>query len=266
MAISFFAEKNFLGSIIRGKQIADWAGWKYNPKEDYENDLHIYIKPKRLDKVRDCDWIDVSDGEWLAKQLKSRPKIRVIAHSLRTYELLKEQIDNEIVWISQQHLNWENDRRNRKEITTCGYIGHPNELAFKICDEVGERIKSIGWEWVTCFDYKTREDAAAFYKKIDLLVISDWGAWRDPPYKTPTKLINAASFGIPSVAYPTEGYKEFEGYYVHAKNLEGMAIEIQKFKNEDYYKEWSEKIIKKAEEYHISNVVRRYNNLLQLES
>jgi glycosyltransferase involved in cell wall biosynthesis len=262
MAISFFAEKNFLGSIIRGKQIADWMGWKYNPKEGFENDLRIYIKPRTLDKVRDSDWVDVSDGEWLVEHLKARPKINIITHSLKTYEILKEELPNKIVWISQQHLNWERDKRNRNEMNTCGYIGHPNELAFKICNRMDEKIKSIGWNFVSCFDYKTREDAAAFYKKIDLLVIPDLSPWKDPPYKTPTKLINAASFGVPSVAYPTEGYQEFEGYYVRAKDLDEMAIEVQKFKDENYYNEWSEKIIKKAEEYHISNVAKRYCNLL----
>jgi glycosyltransferase involved in cell wall biosynthesis len=254
--VSFHAEKNFLGSIIRGKQIADWIGGTYRGER---GDVNIYIKPTKLDDIQDGDWVDVSDGEWLFNALKKRPKIKVIAHSLRTYEILKE-LPNEVVWISQQHLNWERDKRDRKGITTCGYIGHPNELAFKICDEVGEKVKSIGWNWITCFDYKTREDACAFYKKIDLLVI---GAWDDPPYKTPTKLINAASFGVPSVAYPTEGYKEFEGYYVPAKDLDEMAIEIQKFKNKNYYNEWSEKIIKKADEYHISNVANNYNILLK---
>jgi len=255
MAISFFAEKNFLGSIIRGKQIADWIGGNYNKER---GDLNIYIKPTTLDKVKDGDWVDVSDGEWLARKLKKRPRIKIIAHSLKTYELLKE-LPNEIVWISQQHLNWERDKRDRKEITTCGYIGHPNDLAFKICDEVGEKIRSIGWEFITCFDYRNREDAVAFYKKIDLLVI---GAWNDPPYKTPTKIINAASFGVPSIAYPTEGYKEFEGYYVHARDLDEMAKEVQKFRDKDYYNEWLEKIIKKADEYHISNVAQKYRDLL----
>ena len=257
MEISFFAEKNFLGSIIRGKQIADWIGGTYKGER---SDINIYIKPTRLDKVQDGDWVDVSDGEWLVSHLKARPKINVIAHSLKTYEILKSELPNKIVWISQQHLNWERDKRDRKKITTCGYIGHPNELAFKICDEVGEKIRSIGWEFISCFDYVTREDACAFYKKIDLLVI---GAWKDPAYKTPTKIINAASFGVPSVAYPTEGYQEFEGYYVHARTLDEMANEVQKFRDENYYNEWSEKIIKKAEEYHISNVAKNYNLLLK---
>ena len=256
--VSFLAEKNFLGSIIRGKQIADWIGGTY--KGD-RGDVNIYIKPTKLDDVQDGDWVDVSDGEWLVKHLKRRPKIKVIAHSLKTYEILKEELTNELVWISQQHLNWERHERDRKEINTCGYIGHPNELAFKICDKIGERIKSIGWNFITCFDYKTREDAVNFYKKIDLLVI---GGWNDPPYKTPTKIINAASFGIPSVAFPTEGYKEFEGYYIPVKSLEEMIIEIEKFRDESYYKEWSDKIKDKAEEYHISNVSEKYKNLCKI--
>jgi len=258
MGVSFLAEKNFLGSIIRGKQIADWIGGTYRKNR---SNVNIHIKPTKLNDVQDGDYVDVSDGAWLFNALKKRPKIKVIAHSLRTYEILKE-LPNEIVWISQQHLNWERDKRDRKDITTCGYIGHPNELAFKICDEVGEKVKSIGMEWITCFDYKAREDACAFYKKIDLLVIgAKPEVFDEPPYKTPAKIINAASFGVPSVAYPTEGYKEFEGYYVHARDLNEMTQEVQKFKDKTYYNEYSDKIRKKAEEYHISNVAKKYKNL-----
>ena len=258
MGISFHAEKNFLGSIIRGKQIADYIGGTY--KEE-RGDVNIYIKPTKLDNVQDGDWVDTSDGEWLFTALKKRPKIKVIAHSLVTYDILKE-LPNELVWISQQHLNWERAERDRKEITTCGYIGHPNELAFKICDEIGERIRSIGMKWITCFDYKTREDACNFYKKIDILVI---GAWNDPPSKTPTKIINAASFGVPSVAYPTEGYKEFEYYYAPARNLDEIVKEVERFKNPEYYKEYSDMIKKKAEEWHISNVAQKYKNLCKTQ-
>ena len=256
--INFLAEKNFLGSIIRGKQIADYIGGTYRGER---GDVNIHIKPRKLDGVSDGDWVDTSDGEWLFGALKKRPNIKVIAHSLRTYETLKE-LPNEVVWISQQHINWERAERDRKEINTCGYIGHPNELAFKICDDVGEKIRSIGWGFITCFDYKTREDACDFYKKIDLLVIgAKPEVFDEPPYKTPTKIINAASFGVPSIAYPTEGYKEFEGYYIHAKDLDEIAREIEKFKDPVYYNGYSNKIREKAEEWHISNVANKYQNL-----
>jgi hypothetical protein len=253
--VSFHAEKNFLGSIIRGKQIADYIGGTYKGER---GDVNIYIKPTKLDEVQDGDWVDVSDGEWLFRDLKRRPKIKVIAHSKVTYDILKE-LPNEVVWISQQHLNWERDKRDRNEVATYGYIGHPNELAFKICDEIGEIIKEIGMEWITCFDYKTREDACAFYKKIDLLIIGAKPEIFDEPiYKTPTKIINAASFGVPSIAYPTIGYSEFEGYYVHARDLNEIAREVKKFKDPEYYKEFSEKIREKSEEWHISNVAKKY--------
>ncbi len=90
------------------------------------------------------------------------------------------------------------------------------------------------------------------------------GAWElgDPnPHKIPTKIINAASFGIPSIAYPLRGYKEIEGYYVRASNMKELLTEVEKFKDKDYYKKWSGKVLKMSEKYHISEVAKLYKKL-----
>lgn len=242
--ISFLTNKNSLGAEIRGRQIASFLG-----------NTIIHIKPRDLTHVQDGEWVDISDGGHLPEMLKKRPKINVIAHSLHVYNNL--DLPNKVVHISQQHLNWSNERRDRKEINTCGYIGALTDVSERIYTEIKEALKD--WNFIFCHDYKTREDAIKFYKNIDVLVI---GVWRgDGMYKTPTKMINAASFGVPSIADPLDGYEEWEGNYVRADSIEKMLEELEKFKDPQYYQEWSERIIKASEPYHISNVVEKYKQL-----
>lgn len=258
MDISFFAERNFLSSDIRGRQIASYLGGKYRPKERFG--ICVFLKPRSLSKVRDGDWVDVLDAPWLIEALKERPKIKVIAHSLTLYNHLKEVLNNEMVLIHQQHLNWENQRRDRTEVTTGGYIGRSSPEAKVLYAEIGEELKKIGFNFIAYFDYITRQDAVNFYKSIDFLVTT----WKEPDpgiYKTATKLINAASFGIPSLAYPYMGYTEFEGYYAPIRNVEDLVREVQKLKDRDYYDNWTKKIIEVADNYHIDKVVERYKQL-----
>ena len=243
--VSIFAEKNFLGSIVRGKQIADYLGWKYRPAE--RDGMCVFLKPKSLDKVKDGDWVDVSDGEYVMDLLKTRPGINVIAHSLYSYNFLKE-LPNKLVWISQQHLNWDRTTKEVEEIKVCGYIGGPSEQTRKQYDKIGKSLIDAGFEFLPCFDFTTRESCVEFYKKIDCLVI---GESLQNPYKTPTKIINAASFGIPSVAFPLKSYEEWIDYTpcLSDDKIVETVNSLQFHPNE---------LIEKAEFYHISNVAKRY--------
>jgi hypothetical protein len=277
MNISIFARPCFLGedssiksglypfrlsSRIRGEEIAEYLGAKYNPTSGYENDLCIYVKPRTLDSVKDGSYVDFADGDYLIKLLEDRPKIKVIAISQYSYELLKEKLKNEIVFIPHHHINFEKTLREKKGITTGGYIGKPSSAAYSVNDEIKKRSKEIGLDFITCFNFENRQDAVDFYKQIDFLLIGDFGFYDAYyPFSQPTKMINAASFGIPSIASWRIGYKEFEGNYVQIKNMDELMVELKKFKDENYYNNWSNKIIEESEKYHISRIAELYKQL-----
>ena len=278
--ISFFAKHSFLAnqrlpnsndltivrlsSEIRAKQIAEYIGGKYNPKGGYENDVCIYIKPGNLDRVRDVDYVDFSDGLYtgLIEKLKQRPKIRILAHSTYLYKYLKERLPNEIIYLPQQHLNWERVKRERKGMTTGGYIGSSSSISIKMNTALKEALAKMGMDYVMCYNWRSREDAINFYKQIDFLVIYGYGNSDEyNPCAQPTKMINAASFGIPSLANWQVGYEEFEGYYMRFKTMDDLAGEVQKLKDENYYNKYAKRIINKAEEYHIDNIAKQYERL-----
>jgi hypothetical protein len=280
MGISFFARNYFLGNVlprsvwddectmrlssrIRGEEMAAYLGEKYNPTEGYENDLCIMIKPKNLRRVKKEHWLDFSDSEdYLLEQLRKRPDIRIIAIAQHAYEYFKDNFPNEVVLIPQHHLNWNREKRDRNGITTAGYIGRPGPTSFQVYDKIGHKLNKMGYNFLTCYNFKTRQDAIDFYKKIDFLVV--WNINKnhlDYLWGTATKIINAASFGIPSIAKAQNYYKEFEGSYVSVSCLDELFEEAVKFRDENHYRMWSEKAEKASEDFHISRIADLYRAL-----
>lgn len=245
-----------LSSRIRGEEIAAYAGYKLNEGVRGE-DIFVWVKPTGLQHIQDGDWIDYLDGLRGDIKLNDRPAIKVIAASINSYDHLKDTLPNQIVYIPHQHINIERKRRERKRVVRCGYIGSPSPAAFEMYDEIGKEIESIGMEFVTCFNYKTRQDAIDFYMSIDILVI---GPWKDlNPHKLPTKIINAASFGIPSVAYPLPGYDEIEGSYQRAESIDELVQAVIGMK--DSYSDWTDKLTWMEDYYHISRIADLYRQL-----
>jgi hypothetical protein len=275
MEINFFAKRGFLGNHYhkitkgdtilrlsgetRGAQIAEYLGAKMNP-DSYEG-LCIFVKGYRMEHAKDGDYVDFSDEVFETLAPKLRPELNVIAHSQYAYEFLKPKLPNKIVLIPQQHINWENEGRTKNEKLVCGYIGRPSNISVEIQNEIRKTLKKIGIEFEICFEWETRQDAIDFYKRIDVLVIGGYGKLPDPWQITPTKMINAASFGVPSLSFFRSGYKEFEGYYTQFKTMDDLVREIEKFRDDVYYYSYSQIIKEKAKEYHISKIANAYHNL-----
>jgi hypothetical protein len=219
-----------VSSRIRGEEIAEYLGAKFNQER---SDVNIYVKGFAHGRVKDGDYIDILDDDWTVGWLKDKPGIKVIAMSLAHYDWLKKELKNEIVYIPHHHVNFERVARTRKEITTCGYIGAP------------QNIKAEGFEFTDQRVYKTRQDIIDFYKKIDIQIIGDVP---DVPYYHPTKIINAMSFGIPTVSPKKIAYREVDGFYF--QNLEELKGGWD-----------ADRLIKEAEKYHISNIAKLYQQL-----
>ena len=275
MNISIFARHTYLlddeaGGVylqrisarVRGEEMAQYLEAKLNPTEGFEKDVCIYVKPMHLDHIKDGSYVDILDDEHAFEMLKDRPGINVIAMSQAQYEYLKTQLKNKIVLIPHHHINFEEAVRSRKEIINCGVVG-PNSSRphVKINNIVKEELAKIGFNFKPLLNFLVRKDVIDYYKTIDIQVIGYFNYREDSPWRHPTKLINAASFGIPTIVAPSIGYKEFEGYYIRAGNMESLLIEADKLRDKKYYSQWSAKIIKEAKKYHISEIAKLYKKL-----
>ena len=210
--ISFFARQPYLlgdeqnglflqrvSTRIRGEEIAQYLGGKLNPTEGIKKDVCIYVKPMHLDHIKDGSYVDLLDDLHAFECVKNRPGIKVIAMSIPHFEFLKQELKNEVILIPHHHVNFERAKRNRKKIATAGYVGVNTAKDRSINHRVKRALRKIGLYFMPLFLFQTRQDIIDYYKKIDIQVIGYFD-YRDIPYYHPTKIINAASFGIPTVA------------------------------------------------------------------
>lgn len=249
-----------VSSRVRGEEIAQYLGAKLNPTKGFENDVCIYVKPMHQNNIKDGSYIDLLDDLHAFERIKDRPGLKAIAMSVPHYEFLKKELKNEVVLIPHHHVNFERVLRGKKRITTCGYVGVNNPKHRAINREVKSALTTINLNFDPLFLFQTRQDIIDYYKTIDIQVIGYFDH-QDVPYYHATKIVNAASFGIPTVAGRRLGYKEFEKFYIPVNNMEELLTEVEKLKDPKYYKKWAIKVARAAEKYHISKIAKLYRKL-----
>lgn len=252
-----------VSSNIRGEQVAQVGNFRLNPESEYKNDTCIYVKPH---VGADSDfkfegrksYLDIIDGHKLGHLALKHPEVGVITCSKADYDTMKKVLPNEVVFIPQHHCNFERFKRIRNGVTRVGVIGTRD--AFPMLPKgLESELNKMGIELYQYSKFFSRDDIIGFYMDIDVQIV-----WR--PYKkilsNPLKLVNAASFGVPTVALDELAFKELEGHYIPVQDLNGLLSYIETFKNyASTYNYYSNLCIKKAEEYHIENVIELYKQL-----
>lgn len=265
MTYSFFYATGTAG-YVRGEQMADALGGKKNPQSGFENDTCIYVKVLPPDSHPTHSYADVDDSTKLAEYLETHPYIGVIATSENTKDYLAEKLNRkDIVVIPHAHCNYERWIRPKREVKTVGVIGSITSFQGDT-DKFSERLKEIGLDFVYEKEYwetyqNNREKVCDFYKQIDIQV-----CWRpkmhSKQFKNPNKLANAGSFGIPTVAYAEEGFKDWEGAYVEVDSIDEMVWVCREMKEKEHvYKFYSESALYKAETNHLDNIIKLYKEL-----
>src|SRR3990167_10002609 len=251
-----------VSSMIRGDQIAGYIGANLNPTSGYENGVCIYVKPL----VREGDdfvfegnpYLDIIDGHNLGQLVQKHPEVTVIVCSEADYEVMSKVIPNKIVLIPQHHCNFERVKRIRKEVNTVGVIGEAKAFLY-LPKELKQLLAERGMNLIEYSRFFTRQDIIDFYQKIDIQIV-----WR--PYKkilsNPLKLVNAASFGIPTIALDEKAFKEMKTCYVPVGDLAELLVALDELRaSPSYYDGYSIRCLKKAEKYHIENISTLYEEL-----
>jgi len=258
----FFYSKKVGSGIIRGMQVADYIGAGKNPVNGHENNVCIYVKTQPPENFPKQSYIDVLDGYGLVSWVKRHPKIGVIAASKVAQEYLSEELKRtDIKLVQQHHCNYEQGQRPEREITTVGYIGSKNGLKELQPIKLKTALTGKGLKFKAKTKFIGRGDVIAFYKSIDIQV-----AFRPEYYlsslKTPLKLCNAGSFGIPTVAYPEKSYvREFSGCFVPVKSTQEIVENCSRLKDNVYYNTMASKALAQSERYHIDHIAEQYKVL-----
>ena len=249
-----------ISSLIRCQQIAEHIGARVNPTRDYENDVCVYVKPGRLfnDKFVERAFIDVLDDRHADWTLKEHPLFVGIACSKRDKQFLSRRLKNKIMFIPQHHCNFERVHNEVREFTRAGMIGSVNLMPFfpgTLKDELAKRHIEL-FNFTSMY---SREDVTDFYQSIDLQII-----WR--PYQTwlsnPLKIVNAASFGVPTIALREDGFIEAKEIYLAADNEQTFVDHLDRLiKNQALRQDQSARCIEFAENYHIDKIGELYKSL-----
>ena len=251
-----------VSSMIRGDQIADLIGAKFNPTSGYENDVCVYVKPmvRKGDdfKFEGKPYLDIIDGHNLGQVLLKHPEVTGVVCSQADYDTMSRVVPNKLVLIPQHHCNFERVKRTRKGIKTVGVIGVAEAFSF-LPKDLKPELEKRRLELLEFSHFFSRQDIIDFYQQIDLQLV-----WR--PYKkllsNPLKLVNAASFGIPTIALDEKAFKELDGAYLPVDTFSGFLTVLDSLvASPSTYNRYSEECIRQAERYHIENIAKLYLNL-----
>ena len=271
--ISFFAKEPYIlekpsgstrqrmSTVIRAEEIAEYIGGKVNPEQT--QGTCIYLKPHSLNHIKDGDYVDVLDDLKVTNKMSSRPGINVIAMTTPHKEWLESFLPNKVFHVPHPHVNLERKVRIRKEVTTCGYVGANKPAQRYWAEKLKSRLAKENIEFIPLFNFKTREDIIKFYEGIDIQVIGNFGFLTDVPYYHEKKIVDAMSFGIPTISERKLGYRDVEDYYIKVGSVEELIAQVKSLQ-EDYIR--PQVLINKAEEYHISNIAKLYERLEHTDS
>ena len=269
--ISIFAKPPFLmrhlqrvSSTVRGEQIAAYLGnARLNPPSGYENDTCIYVKP-HITPIQDFkfekkSWMDIHEAFDLIHILNKYPEVGVITLSDWDAKFLTDYIKNKIVLIPHHHCNFERvQHKQREKIKKVGITGSPG--AFQHIPTVIR--EGLAKRKIALVEYSTfypRTAVTRFHADIDVHL-----QWR--PYQrrlsTPFKIINAASFGVPTIALNEPSFYEMEGCYIPIKTPEDFLIQLDNLiVSPKLYSDMAKVCIEKSEKYHIENISKLYTEL-----
>lgn len=283
MGISFFAKRAFtnvsptrayeigdprrghllrVSSMIRADQMAERLGARLNPESDYEQDTCIYVKPhvKPGDgfEFKGRAWLDIIDGWDLRTVARAAPTVGVIACSTLDGVILQRELPNNVVVIPQHHCNFERVTRERSGVTRVGCIG--TEGAWKdLPAGLEEALGKRGVALERFSQFWQRQDIIDFYRRIDVQIV-----WR--PYRkrlaNPLKLVNAGSFGVPTIALHEDYFNEFGDAYIPVGSLAEFLTKLDELRSWPLlYDQWANRARVKAEAYHIDRIAEKYRSL-----
>ena len=253
-----------VSSTIRGEQIAAYMGnARLNPPHGYEKDVCVYVKPHIKPgndyKFEKHSYIDIHDGFDLRHTLDKYPEVGVIVLSELDVETMSQHVKNKIVLIPHHHVNFERAKRERTQVTRVGMTGSM-DAAKHVPDVIRKGLADRNMELVEFSTFYPRTYVAKFHQTLDIHL--QWRPWGRRRLSCPLKIVNASSFGVPTVALNEPSFKEMDGCYVGVDTVGECLEKIDELvSNKKLYEKMAKTCIKKSEKYHIDNIAKLYQKL-----
>jgi len=265
---NFYSHNTYASRLIRAYQIADRLDCAVNepPSGECKNLIFVKTFPVEIEELyRQYNiFVDVVDSDVIFPTLAKYPNIRVLAISRTAVDYIEARLENKVFYVPEHHCNFDNFIIPHRTAKIVGFVGYKEcfDLPF---DAVGFALDKLGLEFVCKFvdDSTTREDVVEFYKTIDIQLCfrSPRNIVGMPPeLKNPLKIVNAASFGIPTVSYPEISYMREFSPYLTGRTIDDICSHIERVKKLDV--DIRHQLVEKAKPYHIDKVVDIYRDML----
>jgi len=129
-----------------------------------------------------------------------------------------------------------------------------------------QHLKQLLQRYIRLIEFSqffTRQDIVNFYQDIAIQIV--WRPYIDEKrikLFNPLKLVNAASFGIPTIALEERAFVEMKGYYFPVGTIEEFIAQLDELQTSPtLYEDYAQRCIQKSENYHIDNISRMYQQL-----
>lgn len=256
---------------IRGRQIAAELQRRghdvaVDPGMLYRGDVVLCVKSMPEDSaVRHVARIlmDVIDSPASLEWLKGHEKVEIVSIGRTHAAYMQELFPGRRVWLlPEHHCNREGARVRVEQPRVVGYCGTLEGLQLKV-DDIIKAIAPLGYELILNYDPPTREDVCRFYRCIDVQL-----CWRpslsDPRLKNPLKLVNAGSFGVPTIAWPEVSYvEECPSEFLTALTLDDVVGYLSNFREcSRGYRTWCDVAYQLSERYSLERVASMYEEVL----
>lgn len=261
--LSFFVTGQMDGaSMLRGKQMAEYLGAKFNPTSNYEDDICIFVKKPPFDNWPEKSYYDVVDYRKAGRWLQEHESMKIITAAECAKQYFSKALNrSDLILIPHHHCNFERSKNNIKQIINAGTVGN-EKMEYYDVEEIKDRLKKIGINFSIYTDYKNRQDVVNFYKGLDIQIIPR-RKLRRYVYQTPLKIVNAASFGIPTFSWPEMSYcYEWDNEFIKFKDVNRLIEAVCILKdNMRHFEQISDRVFSLAESYHIDNISKKYLEL-----
>jgi hypothetical protein len=267
-SFSFFRRFPGGGPVIRAAQMVDRLGGRINPESDYDDDVCIYILGCYRHDGPEVEhaYYDVMDcGTPRLGRIRSRTKGDVIAVSKVQHEELQRIFGpRKVRFIPQHHCNFNRELRPERRISTVGCCGGDAAVQYPH-DPIRRKLKEMRLGWQFGNEMMRRERVVEFYRTLDIQIVfrPTCNRYRNLLHMNPLKLVNAGSFGIPTVAWPEPAFvTEWDGCFIPAYSMSEVMDQVRRLRDDPgLYAEMSARALAKAEEYHLDNIVKLYEEL-----
>jgi hypothetical protein len=262
MGFSFFGIAHWGQIEVRGRQVADRIGGKFNPTEGFEDDICIFVGSRPRIPMPLRTFLDPGEKRLQLHFIQHYKQIKVLAWSNCQLQRLRLIFPGRPVYlVPQHHCNFENEHRPDRPILKVGVVG-PHTSVYHPLEDIRTRLENVGLQFHITRTPRNHREAADAYKELDIQLVFR-NILPGLEYRSPLKVINAGSFGIPTVAFPEPAFEmETEGAYLPAWTIDDLVEGAVALATDSaLYRRYAEASNALSKRYHIDEVLKYYRTL-----